>query len=473
MAQEYLNAIRARYTDWPNLHWADGEYRDFAKFDFERAEEEGMGEVRLEFRFKQMAGGVRIERLSQLEENERAGLLGRLMAAPGLQPSQKQDKLMAWHGAHAQDGFVIRVAAGVAAQLIYLRTTAERHSALHHLILLEEGASAEIILEAAGGGTEKTVAPSSPSKTKKTKKTKSAAEPAGAPARSAGLHPLAQLHTDVSEAVLGPDAKLCLTTIQRYAENDWSFSHHDHELGKFSVLTHMAGAFGAGASRTRTLNRLVAGRAKANAYQLFFGRGGQFMDMETHSHHMAGDTSGEMSCRGALDGAAEMVYRGRIHIERAATNTISHQSGAALLLSPNSKANIIPSLQVDNDQVEAGHGASVGALDEGEMNYLRSRGLDEESARLLILRGYFDELVNKIWGADSRRYLSGLIGTRLPKAGEDGGMDSGRKAGQAGSRKNTTKARSKRLRPLAVPGLEARPSAHAGIKDRGMNEGSD
>ena len=454
MAEEFLNSIHARYAGWPNLHWADGEYRDFAKFDFERAEKEGMGAVRLEFRFRQMIDGVRIERLSQTGENEHEAIASHLLSAPGLGPSQKQDKLMAWHGAHAQDGFVVRVAAGVTAPLIYLRSVAERHSALHHLILLEEGASAEIILEAVGAPAEKNDTPPALAETEKTskqaKKTKSAVQ---------DIRSVIHLHTDVSEAVLGPEAKLCLTTIQRYPQTGWSFSHHDHQLGRFSSLTHAAGAFGAGVSRTRTLNRLTGSRSKANAYQLFFGGGSQFMDMETHSHHMVSDTSGEMTCRGALEGASEMVYRGRIHIDRAAPNTISHQSGSALLLSPDSKANIIPSLQVDNDQVEAGHGASVGALDEAEMNYLRSRGLDEQSARLLILRGYFDEIVGRIPGESSRRYLSGLIGMRLPKSGEEEKKNNNKTKKTA----RRSVGRHAKARPLAVPGLEARPTAHAGL----------
>ncbi len=438
MAKEFLNSIHARYADWSNLNWADGEYQDFTKFDFARAEKEGIGAAQLEFRLKSMTKGVRIERLSQMDENEGETIGSKLLSSPGLEPSPKQDKLMAWHGAHAQDGFVIRVAAGVSAPLIYLRSVAAGHSALHHTIILEDGATAEVILEMIGG-EEKKNEENSPARLPQS---------ANTPAR---------LHTDVSEAILGADAKLCFTTIQRYGENDWAFGYHGHILGKFAELTHVAGAFGAGVSRTRTLNQLSGGRAKANAYQLFFGRGSQFMDMETHSHHMTADTSGEMTCRGALDGTASMVYRGRIHIERAAPNTISHQSGSALLLSPDSAANIIPSLQVDNDQVEAGHGASVGALDEAEVNYLRSRGLDEQDARLLILRGYFDELIGKIWGESSRRYLSGLVGTRLPKMEEKRGKKEKKTAGARRPSRRT------KTRPLAVPGLEARPSAHTGL----------
>ncbi len=188
------------------------------------------------------------------------------------------------------------------------------------------------------------------------------------------------------------------------------------------------------------------------------------MDMETSSHHQVPDTQGEMTCRGALDGHALGVYRGHIHIDRNAPNTISHQSGSALLLSEGSTANIIPSLQVDNDQVEAGHGATVGGLDEKELFYLRSRGLDEERARRLVMEGYYQALIGKIPSARTQEHLRLLIAKSLPKYVP---MVRGEKNG-AGSW-----ARPMVMPLISNPGLEARPSTKEGLKDQRMDGKSD
>ncbi|VVB57348.1 Uncharacterised protein [uncultured archaeon] len=425
MEAESLAAVRSRYGNWASISSADGDYRNFAKFEFERVEKEGMGKIEFEIlgteKKEKEKGKSKSSRLSlaRLGEISTAFLSPFLLQAPGLPPQKEQDKLLAWHGAHVQDGWVLRVPENTDAGFVHLRTRAAGHSALHHLIILEKGASAEVMIECEGKNTT-----------------------------------YINLHTDITESILGPDARLTLTTVQRYPQKDWSFSHHDQRLDKFSKLTHTAAAFGAAVSRTRTLNRLAGDHSQAHAYQLFIANGEQFMDMETASQHEVPDTQGEMTCRGALDGKSLGVYRGRIRIERAAPNTISHQSGSALLLSEDSAANIIPSLQVDNDQVEAGHGATVGGLDEKELFYLRSRGLDEEKSRRLVMEGYYLALIAKIPGEKTQEGLRALVRQHLP------------------AYHPSVKHRQK-LTVVANPGLEARPAAHEGIRDAELkkNEG--
>ncbi len=413
-----LDAQHARYADWNSCQTAEGEYRDFAKFDFERTQKEGMGKVEFEVAGKESKENkIQLARLSETQPGSLAAFLFR---APGLAFDKKQDKLLAWHGAHVQDGFLLRVPAGVDAGLVHLRTRASGHSALHHLIMLEKGAKAQVIIECVGKDSS----------------------------------PAIHLHTDVSEALVGPDAHLTLATIQSYPTTDWAFSNHDQRLEQFAGLTHAALALGAEVSRARTLNRLAGRNSRAESFQLFLGGDRQFMDMETCSRHQVPDTGGEMSCRGALDGHGIGVYRGRIVIDRAAPNTISHQSGSALLLSKDSAADIIPSLQVDNDQVEAGHGATVGGLDARERFYLRSRGLTDAQARRLMMEGYFQTTLARMPSAGMREYLGKLIAERLPAhAGEE-------------------KVHAQKMEMTANPGLEARPRARAGIKELARLGGS-
>lgn len=199
-----LDAQHARYAGWNSCQTADGEYRDFSKFDFERVQKDGMGKVEFEIVKKEkIENKIRLVRLSQLGADD---FPSQFMHAPGLQFDKKQDKLLAWHGAHVQDGFLLRVPAGADAGLVHLRTKAAGHSALHHVIALEKGAKAQVIIECMGKDS------------------------------SSAIH----LHTDVSEALVGPDARLTLATIQSYPANDWAFSHHDQRLDAFASLSHAA-----------------------------------------------------------------------------------------------------------------------------------------------------------------------------------------------------------------------------------------
>ncbi len=400
--------VHKRHSHWSDIKKADGEYRDFTKFDFAAVEKTGLGAVEI----KPQAGpelpkGIAVAPLSSVV-GPSFSLASLHLLQRGINLSS--DKLLSWHGAHAQDGILIFVPAGVAAPPIHVQTFSSGSSALHHLIVLEKGAKAEIIIDALSKEKHKTDAVS--------------------------------LHTDVTEAVLEEDAQLTLTTVQDYSLSDWAFSQHYHHLAKFAKLTHTALAIGAAVSRTRAVNHLDGARSHADSYQIFLGRGQQFMDLESKSMHHVPDTGGRMTCKGAMEDEAVGVYRGMISIDRAAVNTVSHQSGAALLLSPDSKVNIIPCLQVANDQVEAGHGATVGSLDIREMFYLRSRGLDESAARLLALSGYFNELLAKIPGERSREHLRSLAAhyvSTLP------------------IRHATAAAKPA---PIAIPGNEARATIH-------------
>jgi len=205
--------------------------------------------------------------------------------------------------------------------------------------------------------------------------------------------------------------------VQDYPKSGAVFSHTYQTLDKFAKSVHLAAAFGSKLSRTRALNHLSGGHSRAESYQLFAESGEQSMDLRSHSHHEAPDTSGLMTCRGALQDSAFGTYMGKIQIDRAAINTISHQAGSALLLSPKARAYIIPALEVQNDQVEAGHGASVGGLDDKELLYLRSRGLDEAGAKRMLLGGYFEQLVSKVMGKSAQGRVRELVRAFLEKRG--------------------------------------------------------
>lgn len=100
--------------------------------------------------------------------------------------------------------------------------------------------------------------------------------------------------------------------------------------------------------------------------------------------------------RSILDDAARGVFQGKVHVHQTAQKTDGYQLSNALLLSPKAEMDTKPELEIYADDVKCSHGATTGQLDEEPLFYLRSRGLTEKEARLLLIQAFVDEVVDKI-----------------------------------------------------------------------------
>lgn len=374
-------------TNWGALS-AEGEYYDFSKLDFASAEKEMNTKNSPQpvcALPKKLPKGVEVMHLRHALENN---LVHRsnFWALPDFN-AQKTDKAAAWHAANVQGGFFVHAAEGASAQ-VSLGTSAPSNSALHSIIVLEKGAKLDIVLECSG----------------------------------AGKINQSRIHTDFLEAFAAEDSELTLSTVQNYPESDFSFTNVFTSLGRFSRLRHASGIFGGAASRTRIQNHLIGPHSKAESLQAFFIRNSQFADVTASTFHHVPDTSGEMRAKGALLGKSRSAYKGYIKIDEGARNTITHQAGTALLLSKESSANVMPALDVENNEVEAGHGAAVGELSDEEMVYLRSRGLSEDDSRFLIVEGYFSELLGKFPSQTGRKAILDKISARMGMVKSKKGM---------------------------------------------------
>ena len=95
--------------------------------------------------------------------------------------------------------------------------------------------------------------------------------------------------------------------------------------------------------------------------------------------------------RAVADGRARSVYQGRVTVREGAQQTDSTQSARALLLSEGAEANAKPELEIFADDVKCGHGATVGALDDDALFYLRSRGVPDREARALLVDAFVED----------------------------------------------------------------------------------
>lgn len=129
---------------------------------------------------------------------------------------------------------------------------------------------------------------------------------------------------------------------------------------------------------------------------LYFTEGTEHLDLFTTDLHEQGDTTGDTVWKGALTGDSRASYEGLIHIVQGAQNTNTYLQTHSMLLSPKAKADSIPSLIVQTDNVSASHGGTVGEVDEDVVFYMMTRGIPRREAVRILVEGYFEPVIHKL-----------------------------------------------------------------------------
>ncbi|MGI9577338.1 MAG: Fe-S cluster assembly protein SufD [Microthrixaceae bacterium] len=136
--------------------------------------------------------------------------------------------------------------------------------------------------------------------------------------------------------------------------------------------------------------------ALADLSGLYFGFGDQILDQQVTIVHATPDCTSRQSFRGVLDEESTGVFNGGIDVRPGADGTEAEQSNANLLLSRRAEANTQPRLEILADDVKCKHGATVGQLDEEALYYMRSRGIDADDARRMLVAGFADVFVDAV-----------------------------------------------------------------------------
>ena len=154
----------------------------------------------------------------------------------------------------------------------------------------------------------------------------------------------------------------------------------------------------------------------------YLGADRQHLDNTTVIEHRAPGSRSREVFKGALDGRARGVFQGRIVVHRGAQQTDGHQLNKTLLLSRKAEMDTKPELVIYADDVKCSHGATIGELDDEALFYLRSRGLDEATARDMLVSAFLNEAVDELrdsgLAAAFRARIEGWVEARHEKEGE-------------------------------------------------------
>jgi Fe-S cluster assembly protein SufD len=191
-----------------------------------------------------------------------------------------------------------------------------------------------------------------------------------------------------------------------------------HQERASSVISRSI-AVGGALARTETNVALAGEGASISLDGLFAGTGSQHLDNRTVIDHIAPRCESLELYKGVLDQQARGVFDGRIIVRPNAQKTVSRQENRNLLLSETAVVDSKPTLEIHNDDVKCNHGSTIGQLDREALFYLRSRGIDEEEARNLLVFAFAGEIVDRMKlepvREQIRRALFQVLPERMPE----------------------------------------------------------
>ena len=192
------------------------------------------------------------------------------------------------------------------------------------------------------------------------------------------------------------------------------------QLEKDSNLTIHNISTGAALSRSRMDIDLLGNGSEFSLDGIYFGEESQIHDNRVFVNHLGKNTSSNMITKGVLGDQSSSIFTGTIHIAEGAEKTESHQENRNILLSEEATAQSVPNLEILCDDVICSHGSSVGPIEENIYHYVMSRGIKKVDADKLLIKGFFNEVINdskwdivhdKVSEIIDRKYMN-LIGRK-------------------------------------------------------------
>src|SRR3954451_25126377 len=220
----------------------------------------------------------------------------------------------------------------------------------------------------------------------------------------------------VVELFVEQSAKLEYVSLQNLSQQTWHFASHHARVERDAELDWVAGGFGSKKGKIRIQNDLAGPGAVSRVTGAYFADAQQHLDYDTFQEHMAPNTESDFKFKGALRDEASTVWRGMIRVEREAQKTNAYQENRNLLLSKSAHADSIPGLEILANDVRCTHGATLGQVDREQLFYLMARGLPRAEAERLIVRGFFQDVLDRIELEPVREALGNALEARIPQA---------------------------------------------------------
>jgi Fe-S cluster assembly protein SufD len=217
------------------------------------------------------------------------------------------------------------------------------------------------------------------------------------------------LHNPVVEIRLEEGAHLTHVRIQQDAPGGIHLSTVFAKVATGGTYDSFLLHAGAKLSRSEAHVSLDGPKATAHLNGAQLLSDGQHGDCTTFLDHAAPDCASRQTVKTVLAGRSRGVFQGKIHVHQIAQRTDGYQMNQALLLSEQAEIDSKPQLEIYADDVKCSHGATVGALDEAQLFYLRARGIPQETARSMLVEAFLQEAVETVEDETARNALATAV----------------------------------------------------------------
>ena len=225
-------------------------------------------------------------------------------------------------------------------------------------------------------------------------------------------------YSELFSIVVGDGAALTLASLQMWDDGAVHLGQHDALVGRDATYRHIAVSLGGDIVRLNSNVRYAGAGGEVELLGLYFADAGQHLEHRTYIDHNTPKATSNVMYKGALQGTdARSVWVGDVLIRPEALGIDTYELNRNLILTEGARADSVPNLEIETGDIEgAGHASSTGRFDEEHLFYLMSRGIPEEEARRLVVRGFFQEVILKIGIPEVEEVLSQKIEDELSRS---------------------------------------------------------
>ena len=225
-------------------------------------------------------------------------------------------------------------------------------------------------------------------------------------------------HTGNVEVVVGDGANLTVVSIQSWDDEARHLGQHDALVGRDAAYRHIAVSLGGGIVRINTNVRYAGPGGDATLLGVYFADARQHLEHRSFVDHNAPNCKSHVTYKGALQGdSAHTVWVGDVLIRAEAEGTETFETNRNLVLTDGARADSVPNLEIETGEIiGAGHASATGRFDDEQLFYLQARGIPEDEARRLVVRGFLVDVINQIPVPDLRDRLNADIDDELAEA---------------------------------------------------------
>jgi len=294
--------------------------------------------------------------------------------------SPDENKFIALHSAFFNNGILIRIPEGKEiAKPIQINIDLISESQLDHVLIIAEKNSKASVIEVS----------------------------------SSKLNNGQVFRSQIVEAIVKENAYLEYITVQNFSKSVYNFCKRNARVERNGFMYWIDAEIGSKFTQTSTSTKLEGVGAESKSWGVVYGDEKQCFDIDSKTEHAASKTISDMITRVVLNNEAKTVYRGLVKINPKAVNCEGYQKDDTILLSDDARADVVPNLEIANNDVKCSHGATISQIDKDKLFYMMSRGLDDKTAKKAIIEGFFDPVIIKIANEDLRNEIMRSISQRI------------------------------------------------------------